>query len=99
LNFTFWSVFPGSQPHIIFFVVRTIYDHFRSRPAMNSPMQLVLNCRKKALRGLSRYVIINGRSIDIGNFLIELTLTQTNLPDTLQLLFKILFTKDRTVIL
>ena len=49
---------------------------------------------QKTLGSLGRHIVIDGGCIDVGDLLVELAFGETNLPNALQLLFKILVGKD-----
>ncbi len=95
LDFTFWSVLPGRQAHVLFLMISPINNHFGSRLAVNRPVQLVLDGGEKALGGLRRYIVVDGRGVNIGDLLVKLALGEANFPNALQLLLKVLFCQDR----
>jgi len=48
-------------------------------------VQFVLHSGEKAFGGLRCHVVINRRSVDVSNLLVELALREANLADALQL--------------
>lgn len=61
---------------------------------MYCPVQFILHGGEKALGSQGCHIVIDGGCIDVGDLLVELALGETNLPNTLQLFFKILVGKD-----
>lgn len=57
-------------------------------------MQLVLHGRNEALSCCGVPVVVNSRSIDVGDLLVEFSFTETDLSDTLKLLCEILLGLD-----
>ena len=86
----------SGQPHILFFGISPVIDDLRCGLCMYGPVQFILHGGKKTLGGLGCHVVVDGGCIDVSDLLVELALGETNLPNTLQLLFKILIGKDGT---
>src|SRR5690606_10312053 len=82
-----------------FLIVCPVYNNLGGCLSVYGPMQFILYRSKKAFGSLSTYIVINSSGIDVRYFLIELPFAQANFPYPLELLFKVLFTEDRAVIL
>lgn len=89
-------ILPAGQPHLGLVGIGTVVDDFSGCLPVDGPMQLVLHCGEEALRGLRRHVVVNGRGVNVGDLLVELSLREANLADALELLFEILLGEHRT---
>ena len=56
---------------------------------MNGVVQFILHSRKECLRHITARIIVNSSRIYIRHLLIEVALTATDIPDTLQKLTEI----------
>ena len=87
---------PCRQSHVLLVGIGALIDQLRRRVPMHAVMHLVLYRSEKALSGLCRRIVIDGRSVNVRNLLVKTTFRQTNLADALQLLLEIVFRKHRT---
>ena len=96
MNFARRRTLPCRQTHVFLVGVGTLIDQLRRRVPMHAVMHLVLHRREKALGGLCRRIVIDGRSVNVRNLLVETTFRQTNLADALQLFLEIVLRKHST---
>ena len=61
---------------------------------MNRPVKFVLHGGEKALSGGGGAIIVDGGGVDVGDFLIKLSLAEADLADTLELFLEILLGQD-----
>ena len=93
-DFAVGSVLPCVKPHVRLFGIGTLIDQFCRRMAMHGIVHLVLYLRKELFCGQRIAVIIQRSSVNVSEFLIEVALRNANLPDALQLLFKVFLGQD-----
>ena len=68
-------------------------DDLGSRKACDGPMQLVLYRGKEVAGYRSRAIIVDGQGVDIGNLLIESSLTSANLSNAFKKFIEIVLAK------
>ena len=86
------------QPHMRLFSIGTLINQFRCCMTMDRIMHFILHFCKEIFCCQCITVIVQSCCIDVGKLLIEIAFRDTNFPDTLQLLFKILFCQNCTAI-
>ena len=82
------------KPHVRLFGIGTLIDQLCRRMAMHSIVHLVLHLCKELFCGQRVAVIIQRSSVNVSEFLVEIALRNADLPDTLQLLFKVFLGQD-----
>lgn len=76
--------------------MKRVYTTALKTTRLNRPVELVLHRGEETFSGLRRYVVVDGRGIDVRDLLVELAFGQTNLADALELLLKVAFRQDKT---
>jgi len=73
----------------------SVDDHLGGGLPVDGPVELVLHGGEETLGGGRAQIVVNGGGVDIGDFLVELALAQTNFADALELFFEVLLAEDR----